>query len=574
MTRSSVVRVFRLSTIRDTLIVGLGALVLCLLVAGIIGWGAVRAGARDVSLELQSVLATSRATSDYTNIIAREIEAATSYLTEHDTASLADFRRFGREAHALQRQFNSSPGRTAGEIAGIAAVDSRLADFENSYALAHRLNDLGRTEAARAEAERGHRIVTSLLNDLSTFDEARTREVENVTNRLGSQAAWRATLVLAAVIIAVLLALMIARRTMRAIDRPLRVLTRHASRLSEGDLGVRTATNGLPGEFVTLAGAMNHTSESLSRVVDVVANTANDVTHLAEDLATSSREVSDTASQVSDAVTQVSVGAEAQVQQIQQVTRSLNSIRDSADGVAAGAEEVQALAGSIEAQARAKQNELEHSLAILYDVRTIVLQAVDEVRALNAAVGNINKFVVTVGRIADQTNLLSLNAAIEAARAGAAGRGFGVVADEIRKLADQARGAADDVVELTTSVTTRVLATSTTMEQGAKHVDEIERVSREINQALAAILTASEQTKTAADGVTRTADANVRAVQDATSSLSNVARTAEGHAATAMQVSAASEEQSAACEQMSSASVQLLRGSTQLLELVRELKTA
>jgi len=563
----------RRSTIRRTLFVGFGALVAFLLLAGGIGWAAVWFNANDTSLQMQNVLHTAQQTSDYANSITREIQAGTTYLNTHDPASRETFHQLGVEAHALQRRFSTSARRNDAQIAGIAAVDTRLADVENAYALAHRLSDLGRTDAANAEAKRAEAIVTDLLNDLKQFDEAKTTEVANTIRRLDSTAKWRSMAVLGAVAIAALLAWLIALRTIRTIDHPLRALTRHARQLSEGDLTVRTPP-GLPGEFETLAAAMNHAGESLSHVMHIAAGTSDEVTASAGDLATASRQISETANQVSEAVTHVSVGAEAQVKQIHQVTDSLNSIRDSADGVAAGAEEVLALAGSIETQAKAKRSEIERTLANLYDVRTIVRAAAEEVRALNVTVADINKFVVTVGRIADQTNLLSLNAAIEAARAGAAGRGFGVVADEIRKLADQARIAADDVVELTSSVTTRVTSTSATMERGVTQVGEIERVSREIEETLGAILAAAERTRTAADGVSKTAERNVTAVQDATTNLSTVMRTAESHAATAMQVSASSEEQSAACEQMSAASVQLLRGSTRLREMVRELRTA
>jgi len=564
----------RRMSIRRTLYVGFGALVSCMIVAGAFGWGAARMGARDVSEQLLSILTTSQQTADYANIIAREIQEATQYLTEHDTVDQREFRQLGHEAHELQRRFNASSHRTASEVAQIAAVDKRLADVENAYALAHRLNDLGRSNEARTQAHAAAALVESLLDDLRRFDQTKTSEVVNTTQRLDRTAKSRASLVLAAAAVAVLLALIIAIRTTRAIDRPLRSLSTHARQLSRGELSVRTEEIGLPIEFQTLARAMNHASESLSRIIDVATRTADDVTSSAGDLATASREISDTANQVSSAVTQVSEGADTQVQQIQEVTDSLNSIRDSADGVAAGAEEVQALAGSIESQAKDKRSELERSIAILYDVRTIVRQAADEVRALHSTVGNINKFVGTVGRIADQTNLLSLNAAIEAARAGAAGRGFGVVADEIRKLADQARAAADDVVELTQSVTTRVASTSTTMERGVAQVGEIERVSHDLDETLAQILAAAERTRLAAEQVADTAETNVRAVHAATDNLSGVARTAEGHAATAMQVSASTEEQSAACEQMSAASEQLLRGSTRLRQLVGELKTA
>lgn len=559
-------------TIRRMLVLGFGALVLCLVTAGTIGWVAVRAGVRDLSLELRSVLNTSSQTSDYASIITREIQAAGTYLNTGDSTSLREFHRLGHNAHQLQRRFSAgNPG--AAEIASIAAVDNRLADFEDAYALAHRLNDLGRAREAQTEAARARTIVSALLDDLERLEAAKTARVTGTTARLDELARWRATAVLGAVAIGALLAMLIAVRTVRAINGPLRVLTRHARKLSEGDLSVRTDA-GLPGEFETLAAAMNHAGESLARVVDVATRTADDVSHSAGDLATASQQISDTANQVSEAVTQVSSGAEVQVEQIQVVTRSLESIRDGADGVAAGAEEVQALAASIHGEATSKRSQLEQTLSTLVDVKNIVRQAAEEVRALNATVGDINKFVVSVGRIADQTNLLSLNAAIEAARAGAAGRGFGVVADEIRKLADQSRSAADDVVELTGSVTSRVARTYATMERGETQVTELERVSRDMDEALEAILAAAERTRIAADVVARTADDNVRVVQSANESLNAVARTAEGHAATAMQVSASSEEQSAACEQMSAASVLLVRGSTHLRKLVGELKTA
>jgi methyl-accepting chemotaxis protein len=564
----------RLTTIRDTLLVGFAALVLCLVVGGALGWIAVRAGVSDVAGELQGALATAQQTSEYSDIITREIQAASGYLANGDSASLREFRQLGHQAHGLQRRFGAAQHATPVEIAAVATVDNRLADFENAYALAHRLRDMGRTREAQVQAEKARGIVTSLLDDLARLDATKSEEVTNTTAHLDYVARWRATAVLGAVAIAALLAIMIAIRTIRAIDIPLRALSRHAQSFSEGNLTARTPAAGLPGEFATVANAMNHAADSLSRVVDVATQTADDVTHSASDLASASQQISDTANQVSEAVTQVSAGAESQVRQIMVVTQSLETIRDGADGVAAGAEEVQALAASIHGQAADKRAELERTLSILVDVRTIVRQAADEVRALNSTVGDINKFVVSVGRIADQTNLLSLNAAIEAARAGAAGRGFGVVADEIRKLADQSRAAADDVVDLTGSVTSRVSRTYATMERGESQVGELERVSREIDDALASIASAAERTTRAAEGVARTADDNVRVVQCATDGLAAVARTAEGHAATAMQVSASTEEQSAACEQMTTASAQLLRGSTHLRNLVGELRTA
>jgi methyl-accepting chemotaxis protein len=390
---------------------------------------------------------------------------------------------------------------------------------------------------------------------------------------LRSQSMARSRLLVSVIVVATLLAIMIVIRTGRAVGRPLRLLVRHAVQLSHGDLQQRTEGE-MPGEFRTLADAMNHATIALSRIASGAAKTADEVAQSASDLASASKQISASAGEVADAVEEVSHGAESQVAQLRQVNEALDGIRTRGDNLVGGAQEVHTLASAIEAEAQSKRVDIDRALKILFDVRSIVQQAAAQVRELNTTAGDINKFVVSVGRIAEQTNLLSLNAAIEAARAGEAGRGFAVVAGEVRKLADQTQAAADDVVKMTESVTSRVLATSKAMEQGVIQVGEIERVSRELDGALSTILSAAERTRAAAGSVTTAALENAQAVDSAAANLGLVARTAESHATAAMQVSASTEEQSAACEQMSMASTQLFHGSHVLLDLVGELKTA
>jgi methyl-accepting chemotaxis protein len=207
-------------------------------------------------------------------------------------------------------------------------------------------------------------------------------------------------------------------------------------------------------------------------------------------------------------------------------------------------------------------------------VKGSVEQATGEVIALNSTVADINSFVRTVSSIADQTNLLALNAAIEAARAGEAGLGFAVVAEEVRKLAASSQLAADDIVQLTGVVTARVTSSARAMETSTARVAEIERVSRDIDEALSTISDAAEKTRLAASGVSTAVLANVEAAELAAADVQSIARTAEGHAAAAQLVNASTQEQSAACEEMTSASHLLLEHSTQLKSLVSGLRTA
>jgi methyl-accepting chemotaxis protein len=564
---------YRFQTIRQVLTVGFTFLILLLISAGAVGWVSMSRMADEVSRTLANAQQDARQASDFSNVVTQEIQAANTYLSDQDSRSDADFRRLGWEAHSLHRNFNSGSDALAEQIARTVAIDTTLARVESAFALSHRLTDLGRLDEAHAEAQRARKMVPPLLEQLTGLEHSRAQQLARMSDNLRKQSVARSRLLVSVIVVATLIAIMIVIRTGRAVGRPLRLLVRHAVQLSHGDLQQRTDAD-MPGEFRTLADAMNHASIALSRIASGAAATAEEVAQSASDLASASKQISASAGEVADAVEEVSHGAESQVAQLRQVNEALDGIRTRGDNLVGGAQEVHSLASSIEAEAHDKRLEIDRALKILFDVRTIVEQAAAQVRELNTTATDINKFVVSVGRIAEQTNLLSLNAAIEAARAGEAGRGFGVVASEVRKLADQTQAAADDVVKMTETVTTRVAATSKAMEQGVVQVGEIERVSRELDTALSTILSAAERTRTAASAVTTAATENARAVDSAAANLSLIARTAESHATSAMEVSASTEEQSAACEQMSLASTQLFHGSHVLRDLVGELKTA
>ncbi len=561
-------------TIKRTLSAGFSLVVGLIVVAGLFGWATFSGLSRKVTQTFTHANDLTQQSSRFSHTITQEIQAATLYLSDRDPASESDFRRLGWEAHRMHRSFTSHRSDLAGEVTNTVVVDARLAEVENAFAVAHRLADMGQTESATRQARKARALVAALLSELNRVDQANNHAFALAADELRDEAMRRSTMLVSVLAIALIIAVLIAMRTSRAISQPLHALLKHAVQLSRGNLQVRTRTAGLPGEFRTLGDTMNHASESLSKMVDGAADTADDVARSAGDLASASKQVSESAGQIAEAVGEVSLGAESQVEQIRTVNRSLDGIRLRADDMVAGAAEVHALAGAIESEAEAKRTEMTRALQILLDVRNIVQQAATEVGALSTTTAEINNFVVSVGRIAEQTNLLALNASIEAARAGPAGRGFAVVAGEVGKLAEQTQVTADDVVRLTEAVTTRVTTTSQAMENSASYVGEIERLGRELNSALSTIVAAAERTRQAAATVTSSAEENVRAVESAAQSLTLVTKTAEGQATAAMQVSASTEEQSAACEEMTSASSQLLQGSKQLRGLVGELRTA
>ena len=563
---------FRLDSIRRRLLASFAVIIALLAVAGIVARLSMSAMERTIRTTLGNAQEEAQLSTRLSAAVAQELSAATHYVVQRDTVSLARFRTTGFDAHQVQKLMRNRPSQSPAELSLAADIELSLSELEVYFALAHRQADLDRRDAALATADKAEPLVTKLLTDVQRLGIVKAQKVQAAAEELGSETNRRSAILLLTILAGIVISIITVVTTVRWIAQPLSQLVAHARQLSMGNLSVRTPTGDLPFEFEALASAMNVTSESLANVATVASRTADDVSTSAHQLASVSEQIALSAGQMASAMTEVTSGAEGQVREIRGADQALQTMRARAQGVLAGAEEVNTLAGSIEAVAAEKKVEIERSLAMMQNVRDTVLKAAAEAQTLTATAEDIGTFAVTVGRIAEQTNLLALNAAIEAARAGHAGRGFAVVADEIRKLAEQAQAASDDVVELTRQVSQRVTAASKTMESGAAQVRDIEHVARDVDSALVTIALAAERTRAAASSVTFAAIENVEAVEATAGSLGAVARTAESHAAAAEEVSASTEEQSAACEEMTSSSAHLLDGATKLRELVRGLR--
>ena len=554
-------------TIRRSLWTGMGAVGLLLALGGGVAlWSAsaqttaVEQALGQMQQEIELTLALSTGT-------ARELLAADQYLAGDRTAR-ATFDSLGFEVRRVYRRLDRLAGRTPADARLVAGIMREAAAAEAHYAVAHRLSDLGRADEARARATAAAPHARAALTALASMSGIERRTIAAAAARLSRDAQRRSLLLLALLASALLLAGAIARRTVRSVAHPLAGAVGHARRLSAGDLTARSEPGRLPGEFAVLHAAMDEAAASLGAVAGLVARTAEEVASSANTMAAGAEEITASASEIAGAMANVSEGAETNLHALRTVTASLEELRGSAGELDAGAERVGGLADAIELSAREKQAEITQSVLALRGVRDSVRAAASDVDALKVSTAEIVRLVEVVSAIASQSKLLALNAAIEAARAGEHGRGFGVVADEVGKLTQQTHAAAQEIARTTDLVGRRIESAAASITKGVARVGEIERLSNEIDAALATIARSAAGTREAAVQVREVAARNSSAINLTSDGLSDIDASATRYAAAAQQVSAATQEQSASCEEVSAIAVQLMATSTELQEAV------
>ena len=314
---------------------------------------------------------------------------------------------------------------------------------------------------------------------LELLDKRTSAAVEQAKQAETRMQYWVTGLVLFSIAFLVVALLTVYRRIIAALGGEPAVASEVVKQVAAGDLSVEIPVANT--DSTSLLAAMKVMQSNLQKLIgeiqtdaDMVASAAKKMTIAAEDVACSSNQQSASSLVIAAAM--------------EQLTVSINLISDSAN-------RAQTISGDSELLMNETSGVVSEAVNRIAKIATVVEQASQTVRTLGQESENVSKIVLVIKEVADQTNLLALNAAIEAARAGEQGRGFAVVADEVRKLAERTTQSTQEITTMISSMQSSARDAVTCIEDAVANVNEGVILTKRVGESVSQLGASSHEVK-------------------------------------------------------------------------------
>jgi len=342
-----------------------------------------------------------------------------------------------------------------------------------------------------------------------------------------------------------------------------------AERVAAGDLSVEVEPRS---ERDLLGTAFRKLVLDLRSIIGNVSSTASGVAASSEEMAATSEEAGRAVGEIAASVSEVATGAQSQVSKIEQVRTSADEAVAAARDSAVEAHEAAQVAGAARSAAEEGVASADEATAAMAAMAESSHAATAAIQALAGKSEQIGSIIETITGIASQTNLLALNAAIEAARAGEQGRGFAVVADEVRKLAEGSQQAAATISGLIDQIQAETKNVVSMVEDGAQRTQDGTVTVDRAREAFLRIGESVEDVSARAGRIATAAQQISAGVERIAGEVADVAAVAEQSSAATQQVSAGTEQTTASTQEIASSAQELARSAEQLERLVSQFR--
>ncbi|WP_161956394.1 MULTISPECIES: methyl-accepting chemotaxis protein [Metasolibacillus] len=474
-------------------------------------------------------------------------------------------------ATSLQRlEEIASPGTMQDLLAELIEAN---ANYSDAVARVISLVDDGKVDSAipilNIEVRNVHNKLSTAANEMLVYNKERFTETQLETGKQVEQV----TIILMAIsIISIVIGIVSVIIIIRVVIMPLKKLAGAVDQIATGDLTVDDVVVKSKDEVATIATSFNVMKSSLRELISVANQNAEQLSVISRELTTSTAQVSSTSTTVASSIEQITESTQGSSQiaidtsvAMDETAFGIQNIAESTQTVHNEAQNTQAVASKgLVTIADAKEQ-----MQDIYSSTKLTTELISKLIAHSEQIQSISNVITD---ITDQTNLLALNAAIEAARAGEHGKGFAVVADEVRKLAEQSKSSANLIVNLTSEILHETKnvegAVAESLQRVEAGVKVIEVAGDSFNQITGAV---ENMTMRIADASAVTEQISA-ATEEVSASVSELASNVSGVAGNTEEIAQQIGEQVASIQEINAVSTELEIKAEELAQAIAKFK--
>lgn len=412
----------------------------------------------------------------------------------------------------------------------------------------------------------------NIMKYIGEFQKEMESRVENETSKAKNRGSI--TLIITFIVIGILITLIVITLTtlikkisnLNAINDKIKELSNN-----EGDLTARIDISSKD-EIGEIAGSFNKMLGSLQHLIKEINYTTMEVDTQSGDFAKTAEEFKISTEQIAAAMEEMASGAEEQATSSISASHSIKDLGKIVKESNENGKILEDFSQDVLHISKEGNNQMKGSVKQMFSINGTMKNAVKKVKGLDTKSQEISQLVQVIESIAEQTNLLALNAAIEAARAGEAGKGFAVVADEIRKLAEEVSNSITEITDIVAGIQQESNIVVTSLESGYKEVEkgtkEIENTGKTFEDISEKVYEMSERIEVVSKNLNDINDSSMKINKE----IEKVASIAEGNSAGIEETAASAQQQNSQIIEVSENANSLSKLAGKLGEMISKFK--